>query len=57
MGESRSHFTENKTVLSQFTKNKDNENHSSRRLFRVAISEVYSNLIVTAWSDLNVGHT
>ena len=57
MGEFSSHFAENETVLSQFTKNKDNENHGSRRLFRVAISEVYSNLIVTAWSDLNVGHT
>ena len=31
-GGSRSRFTENKTVLSQFTKNKDNENHGSRRI-------------------------
>ena len=27
-----SRFTENKTVLSQSTKNKDNENHGSRRI-------------------------
>ena len=57
MGESSSHLAENKTVLSQFTKNKDNENHGSRRIFRIAISEVCSNSIVTPWSDLNAGHT